>query len=507
MGATRTLQKVAAAAALMLVVAAWLLLAPAGLGGQVTYVVTDGVSMEPHFVDGDLVAVREQDSYDVGDVVAYKSRELGRIVLHRIVDVRDGRYVFKGDNNDWTDTETPTEADLVGEEYFAVSGGGKKLEWLRKPRNASVFAGALALIGLAGTRSRRKRTIPLPQSEGLARLVARHGETMTSAGGAAFVVLVALAVVSFVRPSPQVVTTTIPYEQTGGFSYVAAAPGAEALYGKARATTGQPLYLRLIDTVDVRFDYSMNTRGEAEFVGTGSLVATVGDADGWTHEIVLQEPSRFDGTSTRLAGTLDIRELTRATRRAALISGVDQDFYAVDVRAEVRVIGTVAGRELNETLQAVMPMQLDPLRLKVLPVTAPSEPGDGPADSFHTSAAGEVTIERTIESSNLPVTGGLALLGAIVALGLVAIALAYSGAPVAAGAVSIPARLARRIVTVSSVPEILTERAVSVDDLGALGRMAEAVDKPILHLSEAGTDLFFLESDGLVYVCRPTEQA
>ena len=45
----------------------WVTFLPAQLGGWVTYVIVDGISMEPGFVFGDLVLVRTQTDYEVGD--------------------------------------------------------------------------------------------------------------------------------------------------------------------------------------------------------------------------------------------------------------------------------------------------------------------------------------------------------------------------------------------------------------------------------------------------------
>jgi signal peptidase I len=80
--------------ALLGAVAAWLALAPAQVGGAVTYVIVAGASMEPHIHAGDLVLVRSAPLYHVGDVVAYQNREMGRVVLHRIIDLQGGRYVL-----------------------------------------------------------------------------------------------------------------------------------------------------------------------------------------------------------------------------------------------------------------------------------------------------------------------------------------------------------------------------------------------------------------------------
>ena len=90
--------------------------------------------MQPRFHTGDLALVRPVSDYRVGDIVAYRSRQLHVTVLHRIVAVTaDGRYIFRGDNNSWRDPERVTRAQLIGALWFAVPGMGGGLEQLRSP--------------------------------------------------------------------------------------------------------------------------------------------------------------------------------------------------------------------------------------------------------------------------------------------------------------------------------------------------------------------------------------
>src|SRR3954471_12430061 len=123
-----TAKKLASGAfALAAVACAWFFFAPSWLGGSTSYVVTEGVSMQPRFHTGDLAVVRSAADYRVGDVVAYHSHQLRNIVLHRIIG-RDGdRYVFRGDNNDFRDPEHPTRSQLVGKLWLHLPGGGR---WL-----------------------------------------------------------------------------------------------------------------------------------------------------------------------------------------------------------------------------------------------------------------------------------------------------------------------------------------------------------------------------------------
>jgi len=62
-------------------VIAWALFAPQQLGGQTSYVILIGNSMEPEFHRDDLILVRPSEVYQIGDTVAYhhpsNSRKLG----------------------------------------------------------------------------------------------------------------------------------------------------------------------------------------------------------------------------------------------------------------------------------------------------------------------------------------------------------------------------------------------------------------------------------------------
>ncbi len=67
--------------------AIWLAFAPANLGGQVSYVLVNGISMEPGFHTGDLAIMRLATNYQVGDIVAYADAQMNANVIHRIIGI------------------------------------------------------------------------------------------------------------------------------------------------------------------------------------------------------------------------------------------------------------------------------------------------------------------------------------------------------------------------------------------------------------------------------------
>jgi signal peptidase I len=138
-----------AGAALAAVTALALVALPTQLGGATSYALVDGSSMQPSLRRGDLVVLRQRSRYAVGDVVAYRSRMLHRLVLHRVVAIRHGRYVFKGDHNGFLDPERPARAQLVGAQALRIPFVGRLAEGLRLPLVAALVAG-LAVVSAAG---------------------------------------------------------------------------------------------------------------------------------------------------------------------------------------------------------------------------------------------------------------------------------------------------------------------------------------------------------------------
>ena len=150
----------AALAVVIALVALWSGSLPQQLGGRMSYVITDGVSMLPRYHAGDLVILRKEPSYHVGEVAAYHNEQLHAIVLHRIVAIRGTRYVFKGDNNSWVTTFEPTKSQIVGARWLHLPGAGRLLLGLRTPIVAAVLLGVLWLYSFwspSGSRRRRRR--------------------------------------------------------------------------------------------------------------------------------------------------------------------------------------------------------------------------------------------------------------------------------------------------------------------------------------------------------------
>jgi signal peptidase I len=143
--ARKALIMVAAAA---LLCGGWLMFAPRAIGGPTTMVMTHGISMQPRFHTGDLAILHESSSYQVGDIVGYRSATLHTTVMHRIVNVNpDGSWVTKGDHNTWLDPDHPTRADVLGKLWLRVPHGGLFITKLVAPLLAFAIIAMLLMPG------------------------------------------------------------------------------------------------------------------------------------------------------------------------------------------------------------------------------------------------------------------------------------------------------------------------------------------------------------------------
>jgi signal peptidase I len=133
---------------LALAVGCWLLLVPTQLGGAASYVRVQGNSMYPTLRTGDTVLLIRDDRYVVGDIVAFRSKQLGgAVVIHRIVDVApDGRFVTQGDNNDFVDGDRLSDADVLGKRTLRLPGGEQVVATLSGPLRVAILAGGLWLL-------------------------------------------------------------------------------------------------------------------------------------------------------------------------------------------------------------------------------------------------------------------------------------------------------------------------------------------------------------------------
>ncbi len=495
------------ALSILVLVLAWWFFAPQQLGGRSTYATAYGTSMEPQLERGDLVVTRQQGDYRVGDVVAYRSRQLGRLVIHRIVAIHGDRYTFKGDANDFVDSERPTRGQLVGALWLAVPVAGDVLQWVRVPRNAAILAAAIVLgllltgSGVAYRRGGRGRRAAMRGAGPATRgpLVPGWVHVTRAVLGVALGFFALLGLLAFAWGATREVDAGALYRQDGVFSYAIAVPESPFYDGRTVAT-GDAVFTEIVGQLPLSFGYRFASPLPSHVTTTGTLAVRVSDGFGWVRTVMLVHGEAAGGRLS-LDGVLDLGELRATVRAFERAVGKRGDAYRVTVVPRVLVSGTVDGQRVDRVFSPSLEFVLDSTRL----VVAPPGPGDAPQDLTPSSSTRHVKVEpRTLAlaSQHLEVSAlrALAIVGAALSLlGLclvtVVVARTRRGATLA-----LEERYAAMLVGATSVERRVPETIVEVRTFEALVRIATRYDRMILRLRlDDGSPVYLVEDDRVVY--------
>jgi signal peptidase I len=510
-------------ATIALVLSAWLAFGPRQLGGSVSYVITHGISMQPKIHEGDLVIVRRASTYQHGDVVAYDSPTLRQPVMHRIVDGGPRGWVTKGDNNDWLDSDRPTDADVLGKEWLHIPGAGKYLRQVTSPIGAAVMAVVVGLLLFAGKRT-GKKTGERGGAKVMRKLDAQAffelppTQQAIGAGLAVICVLsLLLGIASFAKAPVSALSSESVYEHTGEFKYSATAPRG-AVYPDGKATTGEPLFLQLVEEVDVTFDYELKSETPAEVTGSTVFWAKVADSSGWKRSFRLQGDTSFGGEKIQLHGTIDPQEIQRLIARVQTETGVIGGSYTVTLMPAVSIRADIGGQAVEERFTPVLNLGLEGQQMR-LAATAPETSSDGvPAgDPLRPTKAGSLETSE-LNANRLSILGlvdlqvstarWIAFWGLALALGggYWLLQLLGTRLQTASETERIEARYSQWLIPVD-VMRTTNGELVRVSDMDGLARLAERYDRMILHEESRGAHRYYVEEAGVVYCYDPNPPA
>lgn len=489
----------AAIATALLVVAvllAWVFFAPQQLGGQTAYVIVNGNSMEPGMHRGDLALVRPVDDYRPGDVVTYRHPDLG-YVIHRIVSEEAGRFTLEGDNNDFLDSYHPERSEVVGRLWIHVPRLGQLFWHLRSPLWGGLvllFAFAGLLGGSASAKTRSARPSPSPGKGGpLMNTAIRNWQDTFVLLLAAAVAFGLLAWAGFASGLEKEVPAERPYTQHGSFSYEADSADGR-IYDAGRATTGEPVYLRLSDAVNFAFDYEFSSPAAADIRGTYHLVAEIGDTAGWKRTIPLAEPGSFEGTSFRATGTLRLADILDHIATLEAQSDVRSDRYTVTIRPRIVVEGNLDGVALKTNFDAAaLPLALDRSRLWLNSGTP--EKALAPTEAGIATAQQRVTNSVQIWFVEVPVLAAR-LVGAVGTVLAIAAAFGLLTAAARRGWGNERATLAVRIA--GGAPFEAAE-VIEVASLHDLERVAERIGGVVLQEIRPDAHICYVRDGAVVY--------
>jgi len=508
-----------------LVAVAWHFFAPSNIGGSTRYVVTSGVSMQPHFHTGDLAITRPASTYKVGEVVAYHSTLLHVTVLHRIIARHGNRYVFKGDNNNFIDPVQPTRAELLGKLWIHLPHGGFVLKALHAPIVAAVLCvlvGLFALFGAGKQRARRNRRrqggsgsnrsgIPLvngPRHHDGTRPI-NYG-ALLAASAFAVAAFAVLAAIAFARPAHHRATKVTPFGQRVTFAY-SAHVRRNPVYPDGKVSTGDPVFLSMVRQLNLHIDYRLATDADTNLTGSEKVVLTMTGPSGWKRTFVLTPSTRFSGSHTGTDVSLDLAQLQGLLSEIEKLTGSPGfGTFSLSVGPQVQVSGTVAGRPVNTSFHPALSFSFASGQLQVAggpSAAGASTPGaSASAANFTQTQSGSVSAPATA-ATTLPVFGvapQIATLRWIAIIGLlisIAITLYFylrkRGEPFEES-FRIIAQYGHMIVPIVG-GEDLGWPPVDVTSIKALVRLAESGQRLILHNRSDDVDTYMVNEEGTVY--------
>jgi signal peptidase I len=505
----------------LLLATAWIVAGPERLGGSTTYVTTHGTSMEPRFHTGDLALVRGASRYDVGDVVAYRSATLRRVVLHRVIGRRGDRYVVKGDHNAFVDPERPARDQVVGRLWVRVPHGGAVLGLLQNPLVAALLCGAVGLALVAPVRRRgRRRSRSGARARGAAAMRAARRASVPI-GPDARVVLTGCAVLAaaclvlgllaWTRPATRTATEKVAYAQKVRFSYRADAPGG-AVYPDGVARTGDPIFLKLVHAVDVKVAYRVDAAAPARLNGTQEVRVRITSPSGWTRTLRPVPETAFSGTSATATVRLDLARLRDLIRRVEADTGAASGApFTVAVLPVVRVKGTVGGAPLKAAYAPALSFQLDPLQLRVgtgAVTTATGAKADGgfaPSRAASVSAPSDAPNHLRLLGRSIAVDPArwLSLVGLLAAAGLAVLTLAHQRRRPTDPYTLIRARYGHLIVPIASYLHDPAQPVVDVTSIDALAQVAIRGERVILHHDRVDSETYLVDDDGTLFRYQP----
>lgn len=463
----------------------------ATLTHRVSYVVTNGISMQPLYHADDLVVVVKKDSYRVGDIVAYHSGDI--TVLHRIIDRDAAGFVTQGDNNESVDPMRPSARQLIGRAVLHIPAGGT---WLRRATSAPILAAIAFVIAMGAGRTahqhrrRRRATVrkhskPSDATGGAGlRAAMAAPRSRVVAGVIAGIALLGAVFGGLAWTRPPMLSATVPgtpiHSMT--FAYVAEVPPTPA-YDGTIVTSPNPLFRKVVKVVDVTFDYA-GPAGRVEVNAELSL------GNGWHSTVPLNPAESIVTTPYRGTVRLDLDALEAHATAGAKATGVRSDEIAI----------VVVPRFTGGTGAAFAPALLFKLTPLLLTVTA--------SQLVQHSAAPPPT--RIVFPQVLRV-GGHDLITVATAR-VIAITLLLSAILAAVGFLAVARRTeppaeAERIrrqygpllVEVEPMAPPPDRPVVRVTEIKTLARLAERYGLFILHWSTGGSQTYAVQDDTVAY--------
>jgi signal peptidase I len=347
-----------------------LVLAPAQLGGRMTYAIITGNSMEPGFKRGDLILALSQAKYSTDDIVLYDHPEIG-LVFHRIIGVENNHFVFKGDNNSWIDSFQAAHSEIRGKHWLTIPNLGKSLSWVRSAEGISITSLTIGALMIGTTvssrndpqRPRGRRSSPAGRKKPMLSNSAISARDAFILSFAITPVFILLGIFAFINPAYVPIPANYPYQHVGEFNY--ASTGPADVYDGGQLQPGDPIFRRISDSFDVQFTYFLLADGLSEARGTYSMSVTVGEDNGWNKVVEIIPPTPFEGGTVSFSAPIEINDFQAVVDNMELATGMELGQYKLIVQPTIHIQGLIHSIQWQADYSPVLPFLANDIQVQL----------------------------------------------------------------------------------------------------------------------------------------------
>lgn len=475
--------------------AIWFAFAPIAIGGRVSYVMVNGISMEPGFHLGDLTILRRDSDYRVGEIVTYRDSQMQAYVIHRIIGIDQDQFILQGDNNSWIDAYRPTQEEIIGKLWVHIPKLGKVFTWMRSPLNLALIIGLLGGVLMKGMIKSEKQGQQNRSPEGFSDTL----EGGLYLFGFFALLFLGLAVFAFVRPSTRP-ADKIKYQQESHFSY--SATGTPVLYDSNIVQSGEPVFPKLACFLNVDFTYGVSGDQLQGISGTHQLVARVMDEQsGWQRTIPISQPASFSGNTFTSASTVDLCQVITLVNTLEQETGLRANTYTLEIIPQVKMTAVAAGTQITDSFDPKLVFRFDEVHFSL---STPKGQDDPLNYSQQSSAqnlnmvANTISIlgwEPTISKVRMISLFGLVVsISGVVLLGLQAFATAQYSQEA-----WIQLRYNSLLVNVYERDIQPTSTLIDVTTIDELAKLAERHNTVILHMTLNFLHCYLVQGNGVTY--------
>jgi hypothetical protein len=273
-------------------------------------------------------------------------------------------------------------------------------------------------------------------------------------------------------------------------------------------TTGDPVFLQLVDTLDVSIHYALSSAaGPLAARGTIGATATIEGLGGWTAPLASVAPVAFSGASAHLDVPLDLGRIPALEKAVTAETGVALDDPELVVTPVVHIHTTVAGTPVAGTMAPPLAFRVEGPILDVLGTSVGNGGTSPPMATAHTGAVERrifIPARLSFVGRSLSVVGARRLgLGGLVLslLALMATGIWRTRRRRMDETARIHAAYGHDLVAVSASPAAQAPLVVDVATFDELARLARRYDCVILEHSHRTGHAYYVESGTTLYRC------